>query len=155
MKGSDQCLVGSACPVLTTCIRPAGRDNTAAGEPGGRQARPQSDSSGEFRMCPADKRYWQEVAGENLRLYNLIQSNSGARPHHQTSQSHLSLPSIHPSESETDQCFGIICAAATTPLPPSPVRRGSLLKFSTKSPTVNYARPGPTGWSFYSIRRIS
>merc|ERR1719278_1185544 len=49
------------------------------------------------RMCPADKRYWQEVAGENLRLYNLIQSNSGARPHHQTSQSHLSLPSIHPT----------------------------------------------------------
>ena len=48
-------------------------------------------------MCPADKRYWQEVAGENLRLYNLIQSNSGARPHHQTSQSHLSLPSIHPT----------------------------------------------------------
>ena len=50
-----------------------------------------------LRMSPADKRYWQEVAGENLRLYRLIQSNSGARPHHHTTQSHLSLPTIHPT----------------------------------------------------------
>ena len=26
-----------------------------------------------FRMPPADKRYWDEVAGENLRLYKMIQ----------------------------------------------------------------------------------
>ena len=31
-------------------------------------------------------------------------------------------------------------ASQSTP-PPSSVSRGSLLKFSTKSPTVNYARP--------------
>ena len=52
-------------------------------------------------MSPADKRYWQEVAGENLRLYKMIQSNSGARPHHQNhsqnTQSHISLPPIHPT----------------------------------------------------------
>ena len=48
-------------------------------------------------MSPADKRYWQEVAGENLRLYRLIQSNSGTRPHHHNSQSQLSVPPIHPT----------------------------------------------------------
>ena len=52
---------------------------------------------GVCRMSPADKRYWQEVAGENLRLYRLIQSNSGTRPHHHNSQSQLSVPPIHPT----------------------------------------------------------
>jgi len=37
-----------------------------------------------FRMAPADKRYWQEVEGENLRLFHTIQVNSGEKPHHTT-----------------------------------------------------------------------
>ena len=27
-----------------------------------------------YRMAPADKKYWDEVAGENLRLYRMIQA---------------------------------------------------------------------------------
>ncbi|XP_023337125.1 uncharacterized protein LOC111708091 isoform X3 [Eurytemora carolleeae] len=34
------------------------------------------------RLTPADRRYWEEVRDENLRLFHTIQVNSGAKPHH-------------------------------------------------------------------------
>ena len=53
--------------------------------------------TGVSRMSPADKRYWERVAGENLRLFNTI---TGSRPHHQTNdlvRRGQSLPPIHPT----------------------------------------------------------